>query len=276
MTIYLYVKRHNLTGLLYFGKTSRPCPYSYLGSGKYWLRHLRVHGQDITTLKVWEFHDVEECRVFALTFSAENDIVESTLWANLRPENGIDGGVFGQAQAPEHIAARSATITGRKRGPMPKERKERISHSLKGRKMAPHSDMTKLKMSFAARGANNVNFGKALTDEQKENISQHQRGRPKKSETKAQMKIGACLRQVTVLEKYGKRLLIFSYKDFCQRQGVSKYALEKNFKENTNILVDGWRKIGAWPLSPIQKDYFQPYLSDGAIALAAENHPKIG
>lgn len=42
MKIYLYVKRHIETGLLYFGKTVKN-PYKYNGSGLRWKRHLRKH-----------------------------------------------------------------------------------------------------------------------------------------------------------------------------------------------------------------------------------------
>lgn len=39
MIIHLYVKIHNVTGLKYFGKTTKD-PFKYRGSGKYWLAHL--------------------------------------------------------------------------------------------------------------------------------------------------------------------------------------------------------------------------------------------
>lgn len=88
---YLYVKRHKITGLKYFGMTATKDPYVYLGSGKYWRRHLRTHGKDIDTTDVWEFDNIESCEKFALDFSAKHNIVESVEWANLRPENGRDG-----------------------------------------------------------------------------------------------------------------------------------------------------------------------------------------
>ena len=91
MTIHLYVKQHNITGLRYFGKTSKKDPYAYLGSGKYWRRHLKVHGRNIDTISVWSFENEEDCEKFALEFSIANNIVESEMWANLRLENGRDG-----------------------------------------------------------------------------------------------------------------------------------------------------------------------------------------
>lgn len=91
-TVYLYVKQHSVTGLKYFGKTTKD-PYVYKGSGKYWLNHVRKHGKEhIITLEVWSFSDIKSCTSFASNFSSENNIVESNEWANLAPENGTDGG----------------------------------------------------------------------------------------------------------------------------------------------------------------------------------------
>lgn len=89
--LYLYVKQHNKTGLKYFGMTATKDPYVYVGSGKHWRRHLKVHGKDIDTISVWEFTNPALCEKFALDFSAKNNIVESKEWANLRPENSKDG-----------------------------------------------------------------------------------------------------------------------------------------------------------------------------------------
>jgi hypothetical protein len=91
MKVILYHKRHKITGLNYFGKTTRSDPYSYLGSGKRWINHLKKHGKDIETIAIWEFENMCECTEFALTFSRENNIVESSNWANLTEENGKDG-----------------------------------------------------------------------------------------------------------------------------------------------------------------------------------------
>lgn len=95
MVTYLYVKQHRITGLKYFGKTTNSNPYNYTGSGLYWSSHLAKHGYDIETLHVWEFTDPAECEKFALEFSRTNDIVSSPLWANIKEENGKDGGFHG-------------------------------------------------------------------------------------------------------------------------------------------------------------------------------------
>jgi hypothetical protein len=88
----LYIKTHNKTGLKYFGKTSCKNPYLYKGSGKYWIRHIKTHGYDVTTEVVGIFEDLLWCSLFALEFSHIHDIVKSKEWANLKPEDGLDGG----------------------------------------------------------------------------------------------------------------------------------------------------------------------------------------
>lgn len=92
--IWLYVKRHKVTGLRYFGKTTKD-PLKYNGSGKYWKRHLEKHGNLIETVKLWNFEDQNSCSKFALQFSVDNNIVESEDWANLQNENGLDGWTAG-------------------------------------------------------------------------------------------------------------------------------------------------------------------------------------
>lgn len=88
---YLYIKRHSVTGKLYFGKTNKN-PESYLGSGTHWKNHIKKHGKDfVETLWYCFFHDQEECTKFALMFSEQQNIVESNDWLNLVPENGMNG-----------------------------------------------------------------------------------------------------------------------------------------------------------------------------------------
>lgn len=95
---WLMVKQHKVTGLKYFCKTSRYDPVKYLGSGTYWTRHLEEHGNEVETLWYQLFEDKDELMTYALSFSAENNIVDAIdesgrkIWANLIPENGIDGG----------------------------------------------------------------------------------------------------------------------------------------------------------------------------------------
>jgi hypothetical protein len=122
---YLYVKQHNITGLKYFGKTSKN-PYAYQGSGKYWISHIKQHGRKyVKTLWVSEvFTDKVNLVVAALKFSFENDIVNSMEWANLKIENGLDGGdsgiypfwAIGRKDSPEIKEKRASKIRGTNNG----------------------------------------------------------------------------------------------------------------------------------------------------------------
>ncbi len=90
MTIYLYKKTHNITGLNYLGKTTQD-PFKYSGSGKYWRNHLKKHGNDITTVILKECQDPDELKTWGIYYSELWKVVESDEWANIKPENG-DGG----------------------------------------------------------------------------------------------------------------------------------------------------------------------------------------
>ena len=121
---YLYIKQHEVTGLLYFGKTTNSNPVSYKGSGKYWKQHLKAHPGKIKTIWLEQFLDQESLKEFADFFSNFFDITNSGRWANLRPENGIDGGVIGEAKSLEHRQKISNALRGKKHS---KERKAAIS-----------------------------------------------------------------------------------------------------------------------------------------------------
>jgi hypothetical protein len=92
---YLYIKTHNDTGLKYFGKTITKDPSKYKGSGTRWLNHINYHGNNVTTEILGYYTDKDECVATALDFSAKNNIVESADWANLEPEDGLQGGYGG-------------------------------------------------------------------------------------------------------------------------------------------------------------------------------------
>jgi len=59
--IYLYVKIHKLTNLKYLGKTIKD-PFKYKGSGKYWLKHIRKHGNNVDTFILKECSSNEEIK----------------------------------------------------------------------------------------------------------------------------------------------------------------------------------------------------------------------
>lgn len=140
MTIYLYLKTHNKTGLMYLGKTVKD-PFKYHGSGKRWKNHLKVHGKDITTEILFQTEDIDEFRIVALIFSHALDIVESDSYANLTPENGEGGDTFsGKKHSTETIKLMKERA--KDRPPMPEEVKQKISTAKTGVKTAPHPKRT--------------------------------------------------------------------------------------------------------------------------------------
>ena len=87
----LYIKQCPHCGLKYFGKSTRQDIKKYEGSGTRWTRHLKKH--KVKPLHLWNsdwYYDTSISR-FALKFSHMNKIVESKLWANLIPEDGLEG-----------------------------------------------------------------------------------------------------------------------------------------------------------------------------------------
>lgn len=152
--IHLYVKQHNETGLKYFGRTYQN-PFKYRGSGYRWREHLRRHGNNITTLSVWSYHDadIDQCKEYALRFSKEHDICNSVQWANMIVENVSDG--HHKGHIPIEAIIRSANLRrGSKRSP---EICKRISEGLRGK---PRSEETKAKLRAA-------NLGKKASEETK-------------------------------------------------------------------------------------------------------------
>lgn len=127
---FLYIKTHSYTGLKYFGKTTLSDPYKYKGSGKKWLNHIRKHGYHVSTELLGYFTNKEECNIAAIKFSIENNIVESSDWANLSIENGTDGGI--RSNSGENFKILNA---------MPKTTLQRnhISNLLSGRNQSEES-----------------------------------------------------------------------------------------------------------------------------------------
>ncbi len=138
---YLYIKELP-TRLKYLGVTTRD-PYKYLGSGKYWRRHIKFYNygyKDIKTTILLETEDLDIIRFFGLYYSKLYNIVESNEWANLMPESG------------------ELSVLGMKHSD---ESKLKMSNSLKGRKL---STECKNKMSISMKG-NKYNLGKKQSKE---------------------------------------------------------------------------------------------------------------
>jgi hypothetical protein len=98
----LYIKTHNKTGLKYFGKTIKIDVHKYKGSGTLWKHHIKKHGYDVTTEIVGLFTDKTWIMFYALEFSEANNIVTSKEWANLKSEDGCEGGAASGENSPHY------------------------------------------------------------------------------------------------------------------------------------------------------------------------------
>ncbi len=126
----LYVKTHNITGLKYFGKTINIDVSKYKGSGTYWGAHIKKHGYDVHTEIIFESDNQILLTDFALAFSKNHDIVNSKSWANLKEEDGANGGA-GYKLTPEQ--------------------KKNLSNSMIGVNLGKvHSEQSKLNMSIGS------------------------------------------------------------------------------------------------------------------------------
>jgi len=167
---YLCIKRHTVTGLLYFCKSTLPEKemIKYKGSGKYWKKHLNKHGRNIETIWYCLFENKEELSKFAVMCSEQWDVVKikdingQKIWANLRPENGIDGTPSGTVFAEDH--------------------KKNMRNSALSRKPPTQVTIDKIKATKIANGTSNTNTiesitngaikrkGQKRTDKQKQNM----------------------------------------------------------------------------------------------------------
>ena len=119
--IYIYIKTHNKTGLKYLGQTQSKNPHSYVGSGKYWRLHLKVHGNDVTTQILRECSTKQEVRHWGEYFSNLFDVVNDKGWANLKPETGDGGSPKGTNLGRSHTEKTRKLISEKKKGiPNPK------------------------------------------------------------------------------------------------------------------------------------------------------------
>jgi hypothetical protein len=87
--VFLYIKKHNVTGLLYFGRTIQE-PYAYFGSGILWEKHLNENGKNVSTIWLRKFENEDDPRLekMARRISKELNIVESEKFANNCIEKG--------------------------------------------------------------------------------------------------------------------------------------------------------------------------------------------
>ena len=189
MTIYLYVKTHNKTGLKYLGQTTSTNPHSYPGSGVYWKSHLKKHGADYSTIILKECQNREELKEWGLYYSELWNIVESDTWANLKVEQG-DGGRQSDEVRKRMGEARKGRVPWNKGKQVWDESdRKRISEQNKSRR--PQSAET-----IAKRVSKNK--GKVRSEESKQKTSASLKGRQFSEETKKKMSDAAKNRKRTV------------------------------------------------------------------------------
>ena len=173
---YLYIKQHEITGLKYFGKTTKKDPYKYNGSGKYWTRHIKKHGVErVKTIWCKLFTDIDELQRVALAMSEMYDIVDSEFWANMQPENGLDGGLT-KEYLPEKTKQKISEASKGNKAMLGKthseETKQKMSEARSKQIMKPHTEESKQKMSDAKKG-------NKPTEETKQKLSAAQKGKSK-------------------------------------------------------------------------------------------------
>ena len=130
MTIYLYVKTHNKTGLKYLGKTISNDPHLYQGSGTVWKRHIKKHGYDVTTEILLKTNDPTELKEVGIYYSNLWNIVESKDFANIVPEMEDGGAQLWTVESRQKV---SKANKGRKHSEESKK-----NHSKAQQKQAHH------------------------------------------------------------------------------------------------------------------------------------------
>jgi hypothetical protein len=182
MTIYLYVKTHNKTGLKYLGKTRATDPHKYPGSGTYWRLHLKKHGYDYTTEIIKECQTEDEFKQWGLYYTNLWNIVESNKWANLKEETGHGGRQSEEVRKRISEAGKGRIPWNKGKKIWEEEDRKRIGELNRSR--GPQS-----KETISKRVAKNT--GKVRSDEQKQRSSDAQKGRKLTEEHKAKLKIAA-------------------------------------------------------------------------------------
>lgn len=179
---WLYIKKHNITGLKYFGRTTSNDPKKYKGSGKWWTRHIKIYGNDVTTIWCHLYTEKNIIQEEATAFSRSHAIVESKDWANLMVEDGINGSAKGHprgvvsAETRHKLSCaakgRPSVMLGKKHS---EETKEKIRQAIKNK--GCRSEEVKMKLSIA-------NTSKKLSEDTKKKISESLQGRscPKSDE----------------------------------------------------------------------------------------------
>lgn len=228
-----------LNGLKYFCKTVRKNILKYPGSGIFWYKHVCKYGKkNIKTLWVSDwFYCPHHLQEFALMYSEYNQVVESNEWANLRPENGLDGASAGhepywnptEEELIEHglkskkmwenTDFRERMIESQQKSWTPKRRVEQIER-LSGKKRPEHSEIMKSKPKHP-------NFKCDIrTNAHKNNIAKSLSGVTKSEEHKKNMRISRANRKLKPKFEIDGMSYV-SLKQASDALGISTYFVKK-------------------------------------------------
>jgi len=171
MKTYLYLKTHRVTGLKYLGKTTQD-PYKYKGSGLRWTRHLAKHGNDVSTLILFESEDKQQIKNQGQYYSNLWNVVNDQSFANMRPETG-DGGDMSMCQS-WHDGVKKRDTSGSKNSMF--GRSAVVENNLKwynnGTENIYVSEGTQSELFVSGRI---IKYKKPHTEETKTKLSQHGR-----------------------------------------------------------------------------------------------------
>jgi hypothetical protein len=199
---YLYLKKHNVSGLKYLGITKRN-PSTYPGSGKHWKAHLKKYGNDVSTEILFETECKDLLAERGLQLSIEWDIVKSREFANLVNEAGYEGRNHGYI--------------------CPESNKKHLSKLFKGKPLKPEH-IEKLRYAKSEEHKKKISDtlkGNTLTNDCKKKISAALKDKPKPTRSEEHSnKIRLALEGSTLTKNHKKNI----------GEGVNAYHRNRKFQ----------------------------------------------
>lgn len=225
--ITLYIKTHRITGLKYFGYTTRKDVSRYKGSGIYWRQHIRKHGNDANTEIVGIFENIDKASLFAIKYSEDNNIVESDEWANLMIENCL-GTIVHTDEIKRKISekAKGRIVSEETRKRMSEAGKIRI-FSEEHRNNLSKSGKGRVFSKEHLEKMSQVRKGTKLPKEWCENVSKAMKGKKRGSMSEDQkQKLSKFFEETwIVIDPEGNKQVITNLKKFCKDNGLCRSGM---------------------------------------------------